>query len=273
LAPAGSYSGLAVSPDDRRVAVAEQRQGNAAIWIYDLSTGQRNPLSFEKGSKSAPRWSPDNRRVAYLHIEDGDAGWALSVASASGEGAPLAVLRGTDNAVSPLGWTADGSRILFYMMEEDSTAIGRVEPRAGAEPEWLFRLPGVQLRWFRVSPDNRWFAYSSSRSGRWEVYVTSFPDGEGTLQVSTSGGLEPVWTADGKALYFRAGGRAFWRADVEDRGGVLRVTAVRPALEVLSNWSATTSTTYDVAGDGRLLISVMEEAEARVPLTAVLNWR
>jgi Tol biopolymer transport system component/Ser/Thr protein kinase RdoA (MazF antagonist) len=273
LAPAGSYSGLAVSPDDRRVAVAEQRQGNAAIWIYDLSTGQRNPLSFEKGSKSAPRWSPDNRRVAYLHIEDGDAGWALSVASASGEGAPLAVLRGTDSAVSPLGWTADGSRILFYMMEEDSTAIGRVEPRAGAEPEWLFRLPGVQLRWFRVSPDNRWFAYSSSRSGRWEVYVTSFPDGEGTLQVSTSGGLEPVWTADGKALYFRAGGRAFWRADVEDRGGVLRVTAVRPALEVLSNWSATTSTTYDVAGDGRLLISVMEEAEARVPLTAVLNWR
>ena len=271
LGPSGSHTSPEISPDGRRLALVVQEEGSSDVWIYDVVGGSRTRLTFESGTSIWPRWSPDGRRIAYAQARP--TGWSLAVASAVGEGTPQIVIEDPEVPGIPTDWTADGRRIVITQRQESTTRVGAIDAQPGAEVEWLFEIPGNEIQWARLSPDDRWYAYSSNRTGRWEVYVTPFPSAQGTWQISTNGGLEPVWSVDGKALYYRAGGKMTVRADIEVRDGVLNVARVTPLFDVLSNWAGTTGTTYDVAPDGRLLISTIAEAEARTPLTAVLDWK
>lgn len=54
-----------------------------------------------------------------------------------------------------------------------------------------------------LSPDRKWLAYVSDESGIWQVYLRSHPNPGGVIQVSNAGGMEPVWSPDGKELYYR----------------------------------------------------------------------
>ena len=55
----------------------------------------------------------------------------------------------------------------------------------------------------RISPDGRYMAYGSSESGQQEIYIRPFPDvDEGKWQVSTAGGNSPLWSPDGKELFY-----------------------------------------------------------------------
>ena len=53
-----------------------------------------------------------------------------------------------------------------------------------------------------VSPDGRWIAFNSNESGRWEVYVASFPDFTRKRQISTDGGVQPLWRRNGQELFY-----------------------------------------------------------------------
>ena len=58
----------------------------------------------------------------------------------------------------------------------------------------------------QISPDGRWMAYTSDESGKYEVYVRPFPEvDKGRWQVSTSGGDSPLWSPDGRELFYRNG--------------------------------------------------------------------
>src|SRR4029077_5595276 len=74
-------------------------------------------------------------------------------------------------------------------------------------PGVLVPSPSAQrlINYPRVSPDGRWLAYASNESGRFQVYVTSFPGGSGKWQVSSVSGDMPAWRRDGKEIYFASG--------------------------------------------------------------------
>jgi dipeptidyl aminopeptidase/acylaminoacyl peptidase len=127
-------------------------------------------------------------------------------------------------------------------------------------------------RQVQISPDGRWFAYTSDRSGRSEVYVQRFPSPTDRWQVSTDGGGDARWSADGKQLFFIAEDRQMMSVPVmagdtfgHGRAIPLFDTTMRP------DWG-TSRNHYDVDNDGRFLMMVPVADDRSSPFTMVLNW-
>jgi Tol biopolymer transport system component len=208
-----------------------------------------------------------------LYSESSAVGWHLVVQSAAGAGDARKLVVGPEMWPFPSDWTADGRSVVFLEgREEQRSRIGVIDIEPGSEPRWIVEHERGLINWVRLSPDQRWLGYASDRTGRWEVHVTSFPSGEGRWQISTAGGVEPVWSVDGRALYYRAGNGTITRAEIDGRGGVPRVGKVEPLFDVLVDGSRG-EWTYDVDAQGRVIVAALSEEEASIPLTAVLNWK
>jgi Tol biopolymer transport system component len=116
-----------------------------------------------------------------------------------------------------------------------------------------------------VAPDGRWFAFSSNQSGREEVYLRRLDGGTAQIQVSATGGTEPVWSRDGRELFYRATGEnAMLLSARVDLGGQPRVLSRTPLFSVAEYASATPHANYDVSPDGRQFAMVRTNPSARI---------
>jgi len=123
------------------------------------------------------------------------------------------------------------------------------------------------------SSDGRWLAYQSDEAGRWEVYVRPFPGPGGKSQISTEGGTEPVWSRDGRELFYRNGDKMIVAA-VETKPGF---AAGKPKLLFEGHYETSIypyEPNYDVSPDGQrfLMIKASEQESAATQLNVVLNW-
>ena len=119
-----------------------------------------------------------------------------------------------------------------------------------------------------LSPDGRWLAFVSDRSGRNEVYARAYPDGASDFQISAGGGTEPVWDPDGRRLYYRRGGTLLQATlGLGDRVAVTRRDSLfsGPYLENI-RWPE-----YHVHPDGNRFVFVKLGRMAMMPVV-VLNW-
>jgi eukaryotic-like serine/threonine-protein kinase len=122
-----------------------------------------------------------------------------------------------------------------------------------------------------LSPDGRWLAYASDVSGRFEVYVQSFPEGSGKRQVSTGGGNHPRWRRDGRELFYYAGDGKLMAAPVRS-GESFETGAAVSLFEFRAGTLLVSSAPYAVTADGqRFLINAVVDTEPNAPLTVVTN--
>ena len=120
----------------------------------------------------------------------------------------------------------------------------------------------------RFSPDGRWVAYDYDESGRPEVYVVSFPEGRGKVQVSTAGGIAPRWTRGGKEIVYQGFDDRIIAVDVDTTQGV-RTGTPRPLFELPEG----TGGLWDVTADGeRFLVGVPVVQSSSVVLDLITNW-
>ena len=191
-APFRNYGDPRVSPDGTRVAVAVLGD-NTDVWIWHLDDGPLTRLTFDEGLDAFPLWTPDSSRVVFTSTRDGG---GLFWRAADGTGAVERLLESANNPW-PWGWSTDG-RLVFdqqgdigvLTVEGDRTVEMLLETEFGEE------VPAL-------SPDGRWIAYQSNESGRSEIYVQPFPNvDDGKWQVSTNLGFDPVWSPDGRHLFF-----------------------------------------------------------------------
>jgi hypothetical protein len=115
-------------------------------------------------------------------------------------------------------------------------------------------------------------AYTSQETGRPEIYITQFPGPKGKWQISTSGGTEPTWRQDGKALFYWASDHAFNEAQLTIKGEQLQVTAIQPLFKASMPEVPGGSVTYDVSPDGHRFIVNSTPSGLEQPLTLVTNW-
>src|SRR5262249_29459823 len=120
----------------------------------------------------------------------------------------------------------------------------------------------------RFSPDGRWLAYHSDESGRFEVYVRSFPGPGGKRQVSTGGGGFPVWSRDGKELLHVTLDKNISAGPISPSA---EVHTRRPAI-LFPAQPTSANAFYDVAADGRFLVDTPPTDEGSPPLDLVVNW-
>jgi eukaryotic-like serine/threonine-protein kinase len=263
------------SPDGKRLAVA-MGYPEADIWVFDLTRGSRARLTFGGGTHLMPSWSPDGQRVVYL-TQTGTtlmSGTSLRARLANGGGQEemLQESSGPVSVQSPQ-FSADGRYLLHLEQSGPSDAAVWALPLGGGEkPFAVVRPQSAQARivQFRLSPDGKWLAYSSTESGREEVYVTHFPSGQGRWQVSQTGGTYPCWRGDSRELWFLGPDGALRVAEVNPKSEEFEVNPARTLFQM--NYTAPLGEPYDVSPNGQRLVVTTLPASAPTPLVLVTNW-
>jgi Tol biopolymer transport system component len=193
-----------LSPDGRRVAVARTVQWNVDVWLMDLVRGGFSRFTSDEAIESNPVWSPDGSQIAFMSYRKGTENFNLYLKPSNGVGSGELLVK-TAYPTSPLDWSPDGRFLLYWESDPKTAGDLWVLEMSGSErkPRVVVNTPFEERRG-QYSPDSRWLAYETNESGRFEIVVQPFPELTGKWQVSTGGGTEPRWRADGKELYYIA---------------------------------------------------------------------
>jgi eukaryotic-like serine/threonine-protein kinase len=266
----GSYGNVRLSPDGRRVAADQTDPDgrNIDVWVHEPARGATTRLTFDPSLHQAPVWSPDgkqilfssNRKLGFFHLY-------LKNADGSSSEDDVADL-GDGLLVNAWDWSRDGKNVLV---------------RKGNELwylSWPERVakPLLQAKWTarnaQFSPDGRWMAYASNETGSMEVYVSSFPTGNGKWQVSSAGGQEPRWRQDGKELFYLSA-EGMMMAVAVTAGASFEAGSPVALFQTHRRQPVSSEDvfSYDVSGGGQrfLIITKVDEATA-APLSILLNW-
>jgi Tol biopolymer transport system component len=200
--PPGAFSEFYASPDGNRiVAGAAGGAGENNVWMLDLARNTVSRLTFGKWEDASPVFSPDGERIAYGSERSGKSD--VYVRASSGVGSEELVWK-SDEPKWPDDWTKDGKALLVETQNPKSRVDLWLLPLGGdRKPVPLLNSP-VNEAHSALSPDGRFFSYTSDETGRPEIYVQSFPPGSGKWQVSSGGGDQALWRRDGKEIFYLA---------------------------------------------------------------------
>ncbi len=274
LTSLGNNHGWALSPDGSRLAIGLSTTAGDDIWVKPLPSGAPYRVSFDPFSDNRPRWSADNRFITfvgvrrpggiYRHRADGTGTDSLLVEGAFDEGllSPdgkwLVIRQGSVGAMT------GGRNITGLRLGVDSVPVAVLATE--------FDEMAVAL-----SPDGKWLAYQSDETGRTEIFVRPFPNTDaGKKQVSSGGGVAPLWSRDGTELFYLSSTNDMMAArvipgvmiDVSTPAVLFRVRDALLGAE--ANWY----TPWDVARDGRFIMArlVSKNEDEAGAIVVVENW-
>jgi len=277
-----AFRGGRLSPDGKRLAIS---LGNpkSDIWVLDLENGTRTRLTFDEGTHVMPAWSGDGRRVTYM-AQFGPTfvgGTSLHARLASGGGQDELLLSAKDETGIPVSltwpqWSPDGQYLVYIQQSGPTGSSVWFMPTSGAgKPQVLVKPenPAGKVTFARLSPDGHWLAYSATDGVREEIYVTSFPSGNGRWQITREGGTFPVWRGDGREVYYIGFGSQFKlnAVEVNPQADHLEVGKSEALFEVRNVFAL--GAPFDASPDGKTFV-LLNEPEASVsPMMLVLNWQ
>jgi dipeptidyl aminopeptidase/acylaminoacyl peptidase len=264
--------------DGRHVAVSRIVQGSADLWVIDVARKSIGRFTFDGADEGSATWSPDGSKIIFRSNRNGRYDLFEKPANGSADEQPLLV---TGQNKQSLDWSPDG-RFFLYTTEDPKTRadIWALPLQGDRKP-----FPVVQTRFEETqgqfSPDGRWMAYASNETGRYEVYVTPFPDSRGKWQISTAGGVYPRWRSDGRELFYVSPENRLMAVSIQ----IAAPTAVTVAAPLalfqtrlttgnlsIAGIAFASRPQYAVASDGRFLMNVDVEHSATPPITIVQNW-
>ena len=270
--PVGSYRDVRVSPDGTRLALATDDD----VWIYDLTRATLIPLTTEPGPDTRPLWTPDGQRVIFRSVRRGFPELFWRQADGTGRDESFFVRSKDLLDLRGDGWSADGRLVFTEVSAAARGAIGHADVARPSDAQMLITSDFYNA-FAAISPDGRWIAYQSNVSGQFQIYVERYPKLGNRQLISTRGGHLPLWSRDGRELFFTEGRQMFV---VPVQTGTTLV-AGRPQVlfegEVSTDAAAAQSyRTYDLAPDGRFMMIRPAENDAgegqASSLILVQNW-
>jgi Tol biopolymer transport system component len=264
--------GIALSHDATRLAASVTAEGgrDTDVWIYDLAKRTGAPLTFDEGGERLPLWSWDDQHVLYINDRKNDG--VVFRRFADGRGQPELI--------------ASNAQGFFVSSVSRDAASIIVTTGAGVTGFDLWRhdigtkklTPLVQTSSSDASgalaPNERWLAYQSEETGRWEIWVRSLASEDERWRISSLGGTTPIWRQDGRELYYQTPQGHIMAVSIEP-GEDFRASSPRELFRALFSTAGSVNRDYRSYApfpDGqRFVVDVMKERSPAL-LTLVTHW-
>jgi len=269
-----AYGDLFLSPDGKRASVSLPDPSNGArdVWLVDLARDLMTRFTFDRAEDYGAIWSPDGTRLTFRSNRNGP--FNLFEKPSNGAGSETTLLAGKASMV-PWSWSDDGTFLLYSVPsapqdgQNSQLDVWTLPVGGDRKPIPFLTTPFSELP-VRMSRDGRWVAYASAESGREQVYVVPFPGPGGKWQISTQGGGVPVWSRDGKQIFYVAEDDRLMAVPVSfTASGGIDIGSERPLFQMRPGGPRSF---YDVAPDGRFLVVSSTDKPDSSPITLVVNW-
>lgn len=262
-------SNMRLNADDTRLVISRQtaRSVGADLWILNLTRdGEESIFTTDPASESDPSWSRDGKAIVLASDRRGQFDlYRRLVAPATGSDELIAEVPGV--GLVGADWSADGKVVIAAGSDGDLW----VRRFSGTPALSAFhKTPDEREAEPAFSPDGRWVAYVSAKTGRSEVYVRSFPGADHEERISRDGGMYPRWRSAGE-LFFVGLDEVMMSARVTTTGGFYHDTPQRLFKTSMPNFGQNNHP-YDVSRDGRRFVISIPTEPARFIVTLMTNW-
>jgi eukaryotic-like serine/threonine-protein kinase len=271
------YRAPHISPDGTKLALAITAGNKSDIWIWDLLRETMTRLTFNESS-NGPLWTLDGQRVVFMTGSDpGNLSVFWKATDGTGGDEKIGSALGRI-VVMPESWSGDG-KILVTGEWNGATGLDIGSLSMEGDHKWR---PLLQDKYDEglpiISHDGRWIAYASNESGKYEIYARPFPDlSKGKWQVSTSGGNSPLWSLDGREIFYRNGDSVM--AVAVDGGQTFKCGKPEPLFRgTYTSSNAQDLRPWDVNPDGKRFLMMKDNtttgkpAETPRKINIVVNW-
>ena len=195
---ASAYRDVRVSADGAWLALTTE----ADVWTYDFARATLSRLTTDPGEDRSPLWTPDGQRIVFSSSRAGYPEMFWRAADGTGSEERLLARAKDSLDLRASGWSADGKQLLFTEVPANvQNAIGQIAIERPSDVRMLVKN-SFNNDFAAVSPDGGWMAYHSNMSGQTEIYVERYPQLGNRQPISTGGGRLPLWSRDGKELFF-----------------------------------------------------------------------
>jgi serine/threonine-protein kinase len=253
------YSNPRVSPNGRQVLVQTLA---GELWLHDTERETLSPLSTPASNIGFPMWRSDGREIL---LKTGAGINRLPLTGGAGSH-----IDGTGPNDYPSGVSPDGGSLAITRLTRGSSADIYIVSFDGAHaPRLWLSTPGYDggAKW---SPNGRWMVYGSSESGQSEIYLQPYPGPGVRRQVSVDGGGHPVWSRDGREIFYRNTSRMYVVA-VTPHGDDVVLSQPKQLFDRSYGFGQGISIpNYDVSADGRSFVLVKDSGATR--LNVIENW-
>jgi len=259
-----------VSPDGSQLAVEQFVAGASNTWLRNLRTGVTQRLTTTGSTSGRPIWNPDGRSLTIISDRSGSAQpYRVSLHDASVQ--PLETLE--PRGIFHVEWSRGGD---WLILRTDDQAPGKGDILAFRPGIDSAAGPVIATEFSEyapsISPDGKFMAYVSNQSGRYEVWVSTFPEAQGKWQVSAAGGSEPRWSRTGRELFYISEGH-FVSAAVTTTPS-LQVSPPQRLFPIAPYVTyGIFNRNYDVMPDDRRFLMIRRDEEQTTRLVTVFNWR
>lgn len=271
---AGMSINLALAANGKTVAVARVEEPFPPdLWLSDIGVAREIRLTRDAIPQVAPVFQPDGKRLFYSAISNGP--WAIWEMSLPG-GKDVKLFLESETTKTPTDASPDGRWLMYREYNAGTRGDLKYVALDGDRTARTYIATADDETHAKFSPDGRWVAYVSDDSGRKEIYVAAFPDPARRFRVSTSGGMQPQWSHDGKELFYIQADQLM-ASSVAHKGDDLTFSQARPLFKLLfysrMNPGFDLIAPYAVTPDGKFIAFVRSSKEVTPPLVVVQNWR
>ena len=263
----GEVASVDVAPGGKSavVEITNEKTGNGEIWLLDLQRKVATRLTLDDTSWNwAPIWSADGKTVFFSSTRSDISDlYQRDVGSISDS----LLLSGT-NRLAPLDVSHDGQYLLYEILDNGPEIW--VLPLRGGKPFVYLKTKYAETS-ARFSPDGHWVAYLSNESGTYEIYVQSFPDPREKVRISTEGGMDPRWRADGRELYFIAPDGHLMVSEVSAKSG-FQASVPKSLFRITSIPDTAIRRNYWPTPDARSFLALQEPTDSVAQVNVILNW-